>query len=95
MIPTSVTRVAFTVYGEVQGVNFRNFTRDKAKKLGLVGYVRNVDDGRVHGEAQGDPAVIQDLLKHLQQGPEKARVERIETEEIEDEEGELEFHAVR
>ena len=50
----------------------------EAMRLGLVGYVRNLPDGRVEAVIEGDRKVIDLLLGRLQQGPRHARVERIE-----------------
>jgi Acylphosphatases len=66
------------VEGRVQGVGYRIFTMREARRLGLVGYVRNLPDGRVEAVIEGDRKVIDLLLGRLQQGPRHARVERIE-----------------
>ncbi|HET7474758.1 MAG TPA: acylphosphatase [Dermatophilaceae bacterium] len=47
-------RVTLFVGGDVQGVGFRWWTRARALELGLVGYARNLDDGRVEVCAQGE-----------------------------------------
>ncbi len=70
------------VTGRVQGVWFRNFTQKKATALGVVGYVENLDDGRVHLVAEGTPEQVAALLKALEKGPPGARVDRIDTDEI-------------
>jgi acylphosphatase len=49
----SLAAVDFEVHGRVQGVFFRAFTGDKARQLGLVGWVRNTNAGTVQGSAQG------------------------------------------
>ena len=53
------------ISGFVQGVGFRAYTRSKAKKLGLNGWVRNLSDGRVEAVVQGDRDIIEKLLKQL------------------------------
>jgi len=68
----------FSVNGCVQGVCFRQSTRQRALELGLSGWVRNCDDGSVEGWALGTPAALQQLRAWLQQGPAAARVERVE-----------------
>uniref|UniRef100_A0A8C5B702 Acylphosphatase n=1 Tax=Gadus morhua TaxID=8049 RepID=A0A8C5B702_GADMO len=45
--------VDYEVFGRVQGVFFRKFTQAEAKKLGLVGWVRNTEAGTVEGQLQG------------------------------------------
>lgn len=51
----------FKVHGRVQGVFFRKFTQKEALSLGLVGFVRNADDGTVEGDAQGSNEKIEQL----------------------------------
>ncbi len=53
----------FRIYGQVQGVGFRFFTRRKAIQLNLTGSVRNLADGSVEVVAQGDEAQI-NLLRN-------------------------------
>lgn len=44
---------SFQIFGKVQGVFFRKFTKEQADKLGLKGWVTNLADGTVQGQAQG------------------------------------------
>ncbi|MEY8351889.1 acylphosphatase [Lachnospiraceae bacterium 54-53] len=55
------------VSGRVQGVGFRFRTQYYAKGLGLTGWVRNLDDGRVEMELQGTEEGIDRLFEHLRQ----------------------------
>ncbi len=66
------------IYGYVQGVFFRACARDKALELGLTGYVRNLPDGSVELEAEGDEGSLRELISWCHQGPPEARVERVE-----------------
>lgn len=50
---TAIERATFFVRGTVQGVGFRWWVRSRALELGLIGYARNLDDGRVEVCAQG------------------------------------------
>jgi acylphosphatase len=68
----------FIVSGRVQGVFFRQSTADRAKALGLDGWVRNLPDGRVEGTAAGPAEALADLRGWLDRGPPAARVERVE-----------------
>ena len=68
------------VYGIVQGVFFRAFTRDWATKLGLRGYVRNMPDGSVEIVAEGSKESIEELIKRVKIGPPAAVVERVTVE---------------
>ncbi|MEX1023661.1 MAG: acylphosphatase [Planctomycetota bacterium] len=63
------------VEGHVQGVAFRWTTRDRARALGLVGWVRNVANGAVEVLAQGEPEALDELYEWLGEGPPHAQVE--------------------
>lgn len=67
----------FRIYGQVQGVSFRFFTRRKAIQLNLTGSVRNLADGSVEVVAQGEEAQINLLRNWLAQGPKSAVVKRV------------------
>ena len=73
-------RARIMVSGRVQGVGYRAFAARMAAQHGLVGGVRNLDDGRVELDVEGKKAVIEGLLHELQVGPPAARVTKIETE---------------
>jgi len=66
------------VRGRVQGVLFRSFAERHARRLGLVGYARNLFDGRVEVVAEGERIALEELLKQLHLGPTGARVEGVE-----------------
>lgn len=72
----SSTAAEILVEGRVQGVGYRAFVEHHAASLGLVGYVMNLDDGRVRVYVEGDRTVIETLLVKLSTGPRLARVER-------------------
>lgn len=72
----------FTVRGQVQGVGFRWAARDEAVKLGLVGSVRNLRDGAVEVEAQGEPDAVDRFAAWLSRGPRWARVVEVAVEEL-------------
>lgn len=73
-------RARILVYGRVQGVGFRAFAARVAVDLRLFGGVRNLPDGRVELEAEGQRSVIEALEHQLRIGPAAARVTNIETE---------------
>jgi acylphosphatase len=65
----------FVVKGRVQGVFFRQSTRERAVQLGLGGWVRNRADGSVEGVVAGaDAAAIDAFRTWLQSGPPRAQV---------------------
>lgn len=62
------------VSGKVQGVWYRGSTQTEARRLGLVGWVKNLPDGRVELLAVGDETRLLALLDWLPVGPPAARV---------------------
>ncbi|KAI9823585.1 MAG: hypothetical protein M1832_002366 [Thelocarpon impressellum] len=84
-------RISFKVTGQVQGVSYRAFTRRKATSYGLTGWVRNMANGQVEGEMQGDEEAIKKLLKDLDNGPPHAHVVKLEKHEEEVRDGESSF----
>ena len=74
-----MAHLSATVYGRVQGVFFRYFVRNEARKLGLKGYVRNLARGdAVEVQAEGEKWQLNKLLGQLNVGPPGARVEKVE-----------------
>jgi len=69
------------VYGKVQGVWFRKFTQEKAIKLGLRGFCKNLDDGSVYIEAEGEIESLFSLVNWCKKGPEMALVEHVKMSE--------------
>jgi acylphosphatase len=62
------------VYGHVQGVSFRHYTRLTAQRLGLVGWVRNRPDGTVETVAEGDKGALYRFIAFLRDGSPAAHV---------------------
>jgi acylphosphatase len=67
----------------VQGVGFRYFTQRVAAELGLGGYVRNLDDGRVEVYAVGPEEKLSELAGRLHHGPRWAEVDGVDEQEAE------------
>jgi acylphosphatase len=84
-------RVGVYVSGRVQGVFFRAETRGQAGRLGLTGWVRNLPDGRVQAEFQGEEDAIELAVKFCRDGPPHAAVARVEVEALDFVEGERGF----
>jgi len=83
--PADHTRLAAfraVVAGEVQGVAFRHATRRRAQELGVLGWVRNRDDGSVEVHAEGDEHALAALRAFLGDGPPAARVARVTAEDV-------------
>ncbi len=69
------------ITGRVQGVWYRGWTKDQADKLGIVGWVRNRDDGSVEALFKADEEVLDQMLTLAHKGPPAAKVEHIEVTE--------------
>jgi acylphosphatase len=82
MVPKMGARrlLRFVVMGQVQGVWFRGSTQAEAERLGLAGWVRNLPDGSVDGEAEGEERALGELLAWLHHGPPSARVAVVEAD---------------
>lgn len=72
--------VRATVRGDVQGVGFRYLTVERAQELGVLGWVRNEDDGTVLVHAEGPDEAVDALVEWLGEGPPGAKVEEVEVE---------------
>jgi acylphosphatase len=73
--------VSIEVFGKVQGVGFRYYVLGQARALGLTGFVKNLPNGNVYVEAEGEPINIEQLKRCCEQGPARARVSRCLSEE--------------
>jgi len=88
------SRIHVRVYGRVQGVFFRAFTKSVAEDLGLKGWVRNVEDGSVEIVAEGNEEDLRKFLEEVRRGPPAAIVEKVDVE-WEDYTGEFMGFAIR
>lgn len=66
------------VHGRVQGVFFRGSTVERAREVGVSGWVRNCSDGTVEAVFEGTPAQLEEMVRFCQEGPPWALVERVE-----------------
>lgn len=74
---TPARRLELTIHGRVQGVGYRYATLEQARRLGLVGWVRNTHDGKVELVAEGPTDPLQRLLTWCKAGPPGARVSQL------------------
>lgn len=74
--------IKINVGGKVQGVFYRKSTKDKADALGIVGSVRNNNDGSVTIFAQGEEEKISEFVNWCKIGPDEAEVTCLTTEEV-------------
>ncbi len=68
------------ISGRVQGVGFRYFTADLARRLGLAGSVRNLPGGQVEIVAEGDRTRLEALIAGVRQGPPGAHVRDVQVD---------------
>ncbi|HEY2335727.1 MAG TPA: DNA polymerase ligase N-terminal domain-containing protein [Solirubrobacterales bacterium] len=77
-----VTAVRAIVRGEVQGVGYRDATQGRARELGVMGWVRNGEDGSALVHAEGPEAAVAELVAFLREGPAAAQVTDVATESV-------------
>jgi acylphosphatase len=73
-----VKRAEVVVRGAVQGVFFRVETRDRARSLGLAGWVRNAADGSVEAVFEGEDERVESMVDWCRRGPRGARVDDVD-----------------
>ncbi len=81
MSPERKTAKRWLVSGEVQGVGFRAFAQHKAASLGVNGWARNLDDGRVEVYGVGTADRLNDFGAALHVGPRMSHVRSVEEHE--------------
>lgn len=95
VVPTAnlenAVRKAGRAEGRVQGVGFRFFVQSSAKALGVTGWVKNMSDGSVTMELQGDAATIERLIAKIKRGNEWIKVTNFEEGDLPVVEGENKF----
>lgn len=69
------------VSGRVQGVFYRASTAERARALGLIGYAKNLPDGRVEVLACGEDAKVGELIDWLWKGPPAAKVQGVDVQD--------------
>ncbi len=73
----SETAVRVTIAGRVQGIGYRMWAQGKARGLGLLGWVRNRQDGTVEALVQGASDKVEAFLAASEKGPRGARVDDV------------------
>jgi len=74
--------VYLRISGRVQGVGYRDWAVQKARKFGLVGWVRNLTDGTVEGVVQGSQDALEVMIAACHAGPPLARVTEVATHDV-------------
>jgi acylphosphatase len=70
-------QVHVLITGKVQGVGYRLWTVNQGEKLGLNGWVRNLQDGRVEAVFEGDSEIIEQMIQACYSGPRAAVVKNV------------------
>ncbi len=70
-------RVHVWIEGRVQGVFFRAYMKDAAKKEGVTGWVRNHPDGRVEAVLEGEEQAVENMIKWCHKGSPLSRVDDV------------------
>ena len=68
------------VSGHVQGVFFRDSAREQAEVLGVSGWVRNTEDGRVEAVFEGESEAVRQMIDWCENGPSSANVDDVSVE---------------
>lgn len=74
--------IILNVFGKVQGVGFRFYTQKKAIELQISGFVKNMADGSVYIEAEGESVQLEEFINWCEIGPSWARVSKIDKQDI-------------
>ena len=72
-------------HGRVQGVFFRDSTREEAERRGVQGWVENRDDGSVEAVFEGEPDMVEHMVGFVRTGPGSSDVSRVDVDEEEPE----------
>lgn len=75
--------ISITVSGTVQGVYYRQSTKEKALELGITGIVKNLPDGNVQILASGTSEQLGELVEWCKVGPRRAKVDSVNVENVE------------
>ncbi|MFA0961430.1 acylphosphatase [Roseivirga sp. BDSF3-8] len=80
---TEGKHLSIYITGRVQGVFYRKSTLEKARELGIKGWVKNLENGSVQIEAEGDHDKLESLVEWAKQGPDNAEVLQVKANESE------------
>jgi acylphosphatase len=77
-VSDSSIRRRLVAHGRVQGVFFRDSTRERARSAGVAGWAKNRSDGAVEVVLEGPPDAVERLARFVEQGPGSAQVESLD-----------------
>ncbi len=75
-------RARIRVRGQVQGVNFRWYASEEARRVGVAGWIRNREDGDVEAVAEGEDDAVERFAAWCRRGPPAAHVHALEREDL-------------
>lgn len=75
----NIVRRRLRVHGRVQGVFFRDLTRERAQREGVAGWAKNCADGTVEVVLEGGPSAVARVAAFCERGPRGAHVERVDS----------------
>lgn len=78
----SPRRVQLRITGLVQGVSYRASAQDEARRLGVRGWVRNLENGDVEAVAEAEPTVLEQFIAWCRRGPSEAEVEAVTVTDV-------------
>ncbi len=78
VMATEIARRRLLIQGRVQGVFFRDCTRQRARSAGVAGWARNTADGAVEVVLEGPPDAVRQVMAFCESGPRGARVDHVE-----------------
>lgn len=92
-MPSDIDKIrkAGRAVGRVQGVFFRRFVQSEAKALGVTGWVKNMSDGSVTMELQGEAPTLEQLIAQIKKGKGRIKVTSLELSDLPVVEGENGF----
>ena len=70
--------VRLYISGTVQGVFYRSFVKENAEKIGVKGFVRNLEDGRVEIFIEGNPEEVKKMMDICKKGPKHSEIKNVE-----------------
>ena len=73
-----VKHLNIKIFGLVQMVLFRYSAQEKAKELGVKGFIKNEDEGKVYIEVEGEEDALDKFVEWCNKGPRLAKVEKVE-----------------
>ena len=70
--------VRLYISGIVQGVFYRAFIKEHAEKIGIKGFIRNLEDGRVEVFIEGNPEEVKKMIELCKKGPKHSEIKNVE-----------------